>query len=328
MFHKSPYDRQEQTDTLSFGTVIGLSMALHALVVVLGIFVLPNLFPAGEFIDPRDVMMIQMEGGMAVASKKEIKGPDEPLSKGAPVPGKQDVTPPKTEPTPPQEATPAEVSPKVPEQTDVIPLGKEEIKKPELEKKAEKPPEVTPEKPKEEVKPKEPVKPKPQTKPKKPSSDEEINKALRDIERKQKAAEADAQIGDAVSALAQKHGATDINIAGGAGGMGGLDPNSTGPPSQGVVLPPEKLAYYQKVREIVTQNWLNVGNDASGAKDVYFLLRIEPDGRVSSITLKQSSGNRDYDSSMERAIQASILPPLPPIFNGIPDNPTLRFKPR
>ena len=57
-----------------------------------------------------------------------------------------------------------------------------------------------------------------------------------------------------------------------------------------------------------------------------YAIRIESNGQVSMSRLDKSSGNPDYDLSVERAVKkSSPFPPLPPIFEGRADNPALVF---
>lgn len=85
----------------------------------------------------------------------------------------------------------------------------------------------------------------------------------------------------------------------GGSGMGG-----------GVVMPPEFFTYRQTLRNKVKSgwNWFNT----SAALTTWVTFEISQDGVISNVEVSESSGNREYDESVLRALyKASPLPPPP-----------------
>ena len=78
-----------------------------------------------------------------------------------------------------------------------------------------------------------------------------------------------------------------------------------------------KIDYYQQVHKIVSANWRPPAVDqANDLKDAIFIIKVEPNGQISTVRLNRSSGNPDYDLAIEQAIRQSVLPPLPPVFEN------------
>jgi TonB family protein len=104
-------------------------------------------------------------------------------------------------------------------------------------------------------------------------------------------------------------------MAGGMGGMAGAahqqgtvgdGSNATG--GGGTVVGFEFLSYRQRIFALIKRNWANAVRRAGLVAKVRFAL--EPDGAVSGVELVSSSGDRNYDQSVVRAVQRSS--PLPP----------------
>ena len=153
---------------------------------------------------------------------------------------------------------------------------------------------------------------------------------------KERAAEEEAQIAELMKglevSLAQKDspvdnpvpglGAPSTERPGGADGQGG---GST----KGLEVDPEKARYYAHIRDIVKYNWITPPGVISDELLAIYRVTVQPDGSISSLTLERSSGNHDYDLSVERAIRlSSPLPSLPPVFGGEPTSIGFRFSPQ
>jgi TonB family protein len=72
--------------------------------------------------------------------------------------------------------------------------------------------------------------------------------------------------------------------------------------------------YLSRVRARISSMWTAPPVDISGKSlTVIMRFRLERDGRVSSVMIEQSSGNKYYDMSAHRAIQSAVpFPPFPP----------------
>ena len=116
----------------------------------------------------------------------------------------------------------------------------------------------------------------------------------------------DAEIAAVMQALEDKAAA--------AGGM-----------TEGESIHPEKMRYYNHIRNIVSSNWVPPSRTSS-ATTADLQIKIDPNGTISAIQVRQASGNHEFDMSVKRAIiKSSPFPALPPIFGGVADSPTLRF---
>ena len=112
------------------------------------------------------------------------------------------------------------------------------------------------------------------------------------------------------------------NTTDGASGDGG----ESGTPNEGQRIDPEKMRYYSQVKDIVSLNWIPPAEAISGSIKTVIQVRIEPGGLISASKILQSSGNAEYDESVERAVRkSSPLPGLPPVFEGMADEPALVF---
>ena len=192
----------------------------------------------------------------------------------------------KTEKETPQ-APPKNVSSK----TEEVDLKTKEVKEEQnLEKAevslAEKKPEPKKEEKKEEKKPE----PKKEVKKEvKPKTDQvaDVNKDY------QKAMQ--RYLGESTEAGGKGFGAGKI----GGKGMGG-----------GALMPPEFFVYRQVLRNKIKSGWK--WYDTRAALNTWVTFSIAPDGTVSNVAIAESSGNREYDDSVLRAIyKASPLPPPP-----------------
>lgn len=88
------------------------------------------------------------------------------------------------------------------------------------------------------------------------------------------------------------------------------------PSIDGIDIDPEKSAYYAQVKDKIERNWLGPGDvSGQGLREAVVWITIEPDGYVSRIEIKQSTGNGRYDRSLEMAVtRSNPLPALPPVF--------------
>jgi colicin import membrane protein len=104
-------------------------------------------------------------------------------------------------------------------------------------------------------------------------------------------------------------------MAGGMGGMAGAEhqqgtvgDGSTTSGGGGTVVGFEYLSYRQRITNLIKGNWANAIRRAGLVAVVRF--DLAPDGTVSEIQLLSSSGDKNYDQSVMRAVQRSS--PLPP----------------
>lgn len=295
----SPYDRENGYSEINLGLTIVLSVAFHLLVAWVFVDVLPNLLT--QRARQLDFITVQLYGALAPAAPAapaDLKvdpnqiGPDVveiPRSESTP-------TQPQLEPvTPDKIIAPPDVIPLGPKAKDTPP--KEIIKTP---KTPPKPVVVKPEN-----------KPKPDTK----KQDAAINKRLEELKRK-KEAELDEDIDARMKNLAL------------ASGRGEGDSSEQSGSSGTQRIHPEKARYFEHVKDIVSHNWVPPVEPYSDEIRAVYLITIEPGGRIAKVELQQSSGNQDYDLSVERAIyKSNPLPALPPIFEGRTIKTGLIFKP-
>ncbi len=138
--------------------------------------------------------------------------------------------------------------------------------------------------PKPEVKAKPVPKPKPEKKPEKaakkpaPSPEDLLNKLRRKVE---------SRPGQGASAAASSNARAGI-------------------------FDPEKAAYQKKLTNLLYGSWAGAGICRKDPKPSNFQMQVAPDGRVSSIVMTGSSGNRFCDESAERAIRKVNPFPRPP----------------
>lgn len=87
--------------------------------------------------------------------------------------------------------------------------------------------------------------------------------------------------------------------------------------SAGMRRDEELMRYVETVKSRIRNAWTPSGRAMAAKNPARYELRIEADGRISRIGMAQSSGNRDFDQSVERALKkASPFPPLPSVFEG------------
>jgi outer membrane biosynthesis protein TonB len=180
-------------------------------------------------------------------------------------------------------------------------------------KRPDPPPKVKiPEKPPE---PPPPDKPKPKPQPVNPTKT--TKSAIEELKRKKEAEDADRAIESRVSNLAKTRGQGD-----------GTSSEASGGYTEGVQIDPIKAHYYNQIKEIVRSNWVAPISvfSASGNLGAIYVIVIQPNGRLAGKNLRRSSGDREFDVSVEQAIVRSNFPPLPPVFGGQADNPALQFE--
>jgi colicin import membrane protein len=102
-------------------------------------------------------------------------------------------------------------------------------------------------------------------------------------------------LGESTESTGQGFGAAKL----GGNGMGG-----------GVLRPPEFFTYRQVLRDSVKRGWKWYNTQASLVTWVTFDIGV--DGVISNVAVAESSGNREFDDSVLRAVyKASPLPPPP-----------------
>ncbi|MDR1081173.1 MAG: TonB C-terminal domain-containing protein, partial [Deltaproteobacteria bacterium] len=151
--------------------------------------------------------------------------------------------------------------------------------------------------------------------PKAPSDQQRLNSSLEELQRKKELREEEQALNQSIA-----------NIAAERGRGNGLSSQPAAPNNQGQRIDPEKQRYYLQLMEIVRSNWLPPASAVSASNiSTTFVIAIDPSGRLMGKNLRISSGNPDYDLSVEQAIVRSRFPPLPSAFGGNPDNPALKF---
>lgn len=296
----SPYDRQSSYLESRLGFAVLMSIGFHVVVAWLLLFVFPLLIPDRQ---PKvdEFITVELLGSLAPPAPAAPKAKVNPDLKGPDV-----VEAPKA-PAP----TPQPPAPKVPEQVtapqDVIPLGpKAPEKPPEIKKTPAAPPKPVPPKVEED---------KPKPKPK-ANLDDSIEKKMKELERKVEAEDEDALIEAKMMNIVQRRG------------QGTGEGSESGGATSGQRIDPRMAEYYGHVRDIIMSNWTLPPGAAMNLRAVYTIV-IQPDGRISSFSLKNTSSNEDFDLSAERAIgKSNPLPVLPPVFNGQAQHVGLNFDPK
>ncbi len=269
----------------TYSVALAASLSLH---VLLAIMVLMNFGKAHSFASGI-IYSVTLEGG------KQLGGVAQVARSNAETP----VAPPKNVSTDSEETKPdkKDVEEKAPDpdkDAEVSLAEKQKIE--ELKKKEE-------EKKQREEEAKKKADEKKKADQKKKEEDEKKKKE----EAKKKAAAQPADIskdyqkalqrylGESTEAGGKGFGAAKI----GGKGMGG-----------GVLMPPEFFTYRQILRNKVKSgwNWFNT----SAALNTWVTFSVAADGTISDIAVAESSGNREYDESVLRALhKASPLPPPP-----------------
>ena len=216
--------------------------------------------------------------------------PSAPARKVEPQPEPPKPEPPKPEPEPepePPKPVPAPEPPKPAEKPADIAL-KKEPEKPKKEEPKKEPPKPKKEEPKKEEPKKEPPKKAPE-KPK-PKPKPTVNEAdyLNDL--LNQASNSAAQDAEARKAAAALSGASAVA---GGGSRGSADPG-----------------YGDRIRQRVRSN-IVLPPGVSGNPEGVFLVAQTPQGRVLSVRLVRSTGDRALDEAIERAIRKSDPLPLP-----------------
>ncbi|MDR2142099.1 MAG: TonB C-terminal domain-containing protein [Deltaproteobacteria bacterium] len=303
-YNRGPVSRIETADHL--GLVLLISLGLHSLFLG-GLIFLPAIFDFGQPPElPFEAMTVQLVGGFEAPAPAAPPAPVDPELKLPDV-----VELPAAEPILPQ-PTPLERMITPPRPTEVIPIGERPPDTPPPTiKRQEPPPKVKiPEKASE--KPPEPKKPA-QVNPARPTT----LSAVEQLRRKREADNADREMESRVADLAKERGR----------GNGQSSSTSSGN-TEGTQIDPIRAQYYNQVKEIVRANWvapLSAFNSSSNLGAVYVIV-IQPDGRLTGRNLRRSSGDPEFDTSVEQAIVRSRFPPLPEVFAGRPDNPALQFE--
>jgi TonB family protein len=202
-----------------------------------------------------------------------------------------------------------------PTPSEVIPLGQTPPDTPPPVIKREEPP------PKVKIPEKAPEPPPPVAEKKKPVQvnppRKTTNTAVQELKRKREAEEANREIDSLVADLAKARGQGD-----------GTSSSQNSGYTEGTRIDPIKAQYYNEIKEIVRSNWVapvSAFNANSNLGAIYVIV-IQPNGRISGKNLRRSSGDQEFDDSVEQAIVRSRFPPLPPVFEGRADNPALQFE--
>ena len=276
-------------DKAPFGKYLFLSFVGHGL--IFG-YVLLAGFSVNHF-KPPEVYSVTFEGGATLGGLSQV--PDKQESEMAPpkkIADTQDTDTKKTE----TKVEDAEVS-----------LAKKEATPKPTKKPTAKPTKQPTPKPtkkptpkptaKKKPTPKATTKPKPQSTPKKAASSKptakptlskaDINKKLQQAVQRYK--------GESASAGGQGFGAGKL----GGSKMGG-----------GIVRPPEFFRYKRLLESHIKSGWRWYDTSAALASQVVFSLSER--GRISQVVLASSSGNREFDDSVLRAVSKASPAPVPP----------------
>lgn len=296
----SPYDRESGYSETNLALAVILSVAFHLTVAWVFIFVFPILLShRDQEPDFMTVIITGLEAPPAPAAPADL--PVDPNQKGPDV-----VAAPKGDPVPPPPQLKSVTPDAAPAPPDVIPLGPKAPDKPPEIKKVSPPPKITPpkvEKPKVET-------PKPKVNP-----DAEINKRMDALKRKRAAEQLDEDI------EARMY---NLNLA---RGRGEGDSSEQSGASGTQKIHPDMARYYRHIRDIISENWVPPTEALATNNQTVYQITIAPGGQITSLQLLRSSGNQNYDLSVQRAINKSNpLPELPPIFGGQPISPRLTFE--
>ena len=248
----------------------------------------PKIPELGESI----VYSISLEGGKTLGGMSQVPANDK----------KEAIAPPKKVSEPQAkvpEKTTKEVKAEVKEETKPVEIDKDTVSLAEKKKEEEVKKKEEEKKKKEE----EQTKAKEKAEQEKQKKKEEDKKKQEDEQRKAKELERQYQqalqryTGESTEAGGQGFGAAKL----GGSGMGG-----------GVQRPPEFFVYRDQIRTAVKEGWKWYDTASSLRATVIF--RISQRGEISDVTIEKSSGNREFDTSLLRAIaKASPLPPPPEI---------------
>ena len=189
-----------------------------------------------------------------------------------------------------QIAPPKKTESKPPEKT--LKEEKKEVKKEEKKEEPKKEPKAEEKKPEVSLKEEKKEKPKPEPKKveeKKPQqTGTDVNKQLQQAMQR--------YLGESTDA-----GGTGF----GAGALGGTAMGG------GVVMPEAFHRYRLLLKDTIQSGWRWIDTSAPLIAEATF--QISPEGDISNVTISKSSGLREFDQSVQRAIlKASPLPPPPP----------------
>lgn len=91
----------------------------------------------------------------------------------------------------------------------------------------------------------------------------------------------------------------------------------------------ELVRYINTAKSKILGAWKPYGRAMGAVNVAIFAIRVEANGRVSRVQLSKSSGNPDFDLTVERAVKkASPFPPLPSVFGGQSQIMDLAIDPR
>lgn len=136
---------------------------------------------------------------------------------------------------------------------------------------------------------------------------EEDEKKRKAEEAKKKAAAQPADVSKDYQKALQRYLGESTEAGGKGFGAAKLGGNGMG---GGVLRPPEFFTYRQILRNRVKSGWKWYNTSAALLANVAFA--IAEDGTLSNVRIIQSSGNREYDDSVLRAVyKASPVPPPP-----------------
>jgi outer membrane biosynthesis protein TonB len=282
--------------------VIAGSLVIHFML-YWAMVLAPSFFGRPEEL-PFDAITVQLVGAVeppAPAAPAAPVNPDLQIPDLVELPTAEPAVP---QPTPLEELVIPETPP------EVIPIAPTPVAPPPpVQKAKDPPPKVKP-----PEKPPEP-KPKPKPKPKAPSDQQQLNSSIQDLQRKRELRDEEHTVNQRIA-----------NIAAERGRGNGVSSQPAAPNNAGQRIDPEKQRYYLQIMEIVRSNWLPPASAVSASNiSTTFVIAIDTTGRLMGKNLRISSGNSDYDLSVEQAINRSRFPPLPAAFGGQPDNPALKF---
>ncbi|MDR1086341.1 MAG: TonB C-terminal domain-containing protein [Deltaproteobacteria bacterium] len=288
------------------GLVLLLSLGLHSLFLA-AMIVAPRIFDFGSTPElPFEAMTVQLVGNL------EAPAPAAPAAPVDPNLNRPDVVDlPSAEPVLPQ-PTPLDLMVTPPAPNEVIPIAERPPDTPPPVAKINEPP------PKVPVPEKAPEKPPAVKKQPRANQTRTTNSTVEELRRKKEAEDEEKAIESKMADLARTRGRSNGTASENSGGS-----------TSGIQIDPIKAQYYNQIKEIVRSNWVapisSFTGTASNLGAVYVIV-IQPNGRVSGKNLRRSSGNQDFDVSVEQAIVRSNFPPLPPVFEGQADNPALQFE--
>ncbi len=140
---------------------------------------------------------------------------------------------------------------------------------------------------------------------------EEKLKKEKELEKKKQAAkkEADAaaELNKQLEKAMQRYKGESTDAGGKGFGAGALGGKGMG---GGVLLPPEALAYRDALKEAIKEGWRWYDTNSALVTTVVF--DIAENGVISQVSVSTSSGNREFDDSVLRAIYKASPVPAPP----------------